>query len=70
MIDDPDFNASDNDDEDFDKKLELLGDKEFLNGTLEKFKEYMETKIQLVEKNIMKRIKEEWSGIERRITEN
>ena len=70
LINAEDFDPDANDDDDFNDRLTLLGEKETLTTILEKYKEYMENSIQKVEKDITKRIKDEWNTIENRIKTN
>jgi len=58
------------DDEEFNLKLEVLGDKDILVQHLDTYKEFMENKIQACEKNIRLEINKEWTSIETRITDN
>ena len=70
MFEQEDFNPEEHEDEEFNQKLELFGDKETLGTTLDKYKDYMEAQIMACEKDIKRRIKTEWESIEKRIVDN
>ena len=63
MEEDPNMGEGRNDDE-FNDLLELLLEKEPLLQHLDQSREFMETKIQKMETEIMKAIKTEWDGLE------
>lgn len=60
-------NAPDDDDE-FNLKLEVLGDVDSLKVMLDTYKETMETKITAAEKTIVTAVKREWEGIINKVT--
>ena len=64
LVNAEDFDPDNHDDEDFDARLALLGDKEAVTTCLEKYKEFMESEITKVEKDIQKKIREEWTKIQ------
>ena len=57
-------------DEEFNLKIELLGDKDILVQHLDTFKESMDNKISGAEKFIRGAINKDWTTIETRITED
>jgi len=52
-------------DSDFNNKLEVVGEREPLVQWLEQSKEFFENKLNELERNINKKITEEWIGIEK-----
>ena len=55
-----DVDAPDQEDEEFNMKLDLFGDKDVLVGSLDTYKEFMESRIGQCEKNIRSSITKEW----------